>query len=141
MSLQLLETVQWRGVAMVEWKMDLRTGKPMLMEINRRFWGSLELAVRSGVDFPMLYAHASVGYAAPEPTPVLGLRCRWLIPGDVLRRLTSEKAARESLRSFWAGLPYSAEEWDRKDLRGFVASIFCQGLAVIRPKYRKMLRR
>ena len=60
-SIALLKRLAWRGIAMVEWKIDPRDGKPKLMEINPRFWGSLELAVRSGVDFPVLYAKAVLG--------------------------------------------------------------------------------
>ncbi len=142
MSLQMLEELRWRGVAMVEWKTDPRTNTAMLMEINPRFWGSLELSVRSGVDFPVLYARAAAGHAENAPPPVLGRRCRWLIPGDVLRWLTSEKSKRESLRTFCSGLPYAAEEWDGRDLPGFIASIVCQALAgILLPKYRNLLRR
>lgn len=142
MSLQLLAELKWQGVAMVEWKIDPRTGAAMLMEINPRFWGSLELSVRSGVDFPVLYARAAAGDPQTAPPPVLGRRCRWLIPGDVLRWLTADRSKRESLRTFCSGLPYTAEEWDGRDLPGFAASIICQALAVIfLPKYRKLLRR
>ncbi len=142
MSLQLLEELRWQGVAMVEWKTDPRTNTAMLMEINPRFWGSLELSVRSGVDFPVLYARAAAGHAEKAPPPVLGRRCRWLIPGDVLRWLTSDKSKRESFLTFCTGLPYAAEEWDSRDLPGFIASIVCQALAVILlPKYRNLLRR
>jgi predicted ATP-grasp superfamily ATP-dependent carboligase len=142
MSLQLLAELKWQGVAMVEWKIDPRTGTAMLMEINPRFWGSLELSVRSGVDFPVLYARAAAGHPQTAPPPVLGRRCRWLIPGDVLRWLTADRSKRESLRTFCSGLPYTAEEWDGRDLPGFAASIICQALAVIfLPKYRKLLRR
>jgi len=51
---KLLSEVQWSGIAMVEFKRDKRDGKAKLMEINGRFWGSLQLAVSSGVDFPLL---------------------------------------------------------------------------------------
>ncbi|MBA3014363.1 MAG: hypothetical protein FP815_05355 [Desulfobulbaceae bacterium] len=51
---RLLAAVGWQGVAMVEFKRDLRDGKAKLMEINGRFWGSLQLAVACGVDFPGL---------------------------------------------------------------------------------------
>ncbi len=51
-SERLLRYFQWRGVAMVEFKQDAATGTPYLMEINGRFWGSLQLAIDSGVDFP-----------------------------------------------------------------------------------------
>lgn len=140
-SLRLLDAVGWKGVAMLEWKIDPRSGEPKLLEINPRFWGSLELAVRSGVDFPAIYARAAAGRVEPAPAPILGVRCRWLIPGDVLRWLTAARGARESLWAFCQGLPGLAEEWDSRDLRGLVASIVCQGAGVLRPKYRKMLDR
>ncbi len=40
------------GVAMVEFRRDMRSGRFVLLEVNARFWGSLPLAVASGVDFP-----------------------------------------------------------------------------------------
>ena len=51
----LLSAVSWQGVAMVEFKRDNRDGKAKLMEINGRFWGSLQLAIACGIDFPGLY--------------------------------------------------------------------------------------
>ena len=39
---------------MVEFKTDNQTGEPVLMEVNGRFWGSLQLATDAGVDFPRL---------------------------------------------------------------------------------------
>ena len=54
-GLRLLETLEWHGPAMVEFKRDERDGTFYLMEINPRFWGSLRLPVVAGVDFPSLY--------------------------------------------------------------------------------------
>lgn len=80
---RLLDAIGWQGVAMVEFKRDHRDGVPKLMEINGRFWGSLQLAVDSGVDFPVLLLAAARGL---NPDPVtsyrLGVRSRWLW-GDV----------------------------------------------------------
>ncbi|MGB4653427.1 ATP-grasp domain-containing protein [Methanothrix sp.] len=50
---RLLEYFNWHGVAMVEFKMG-NNNNPVLMEVNPRFWGSLNQAIRSGVDFPYL---------------------------------------------------------------------------------------
>jgi predicted ATP-grasp superfamily ATP-dependent carboligase len=141
MSLRLLTAIQWTGIAMVEWKVDPRSGEPQLIEVNPRFWGSLELAVRSGVDFPALYARAAAGHVEAPPVPISGVRCRWMIPGDTLRWLTAKGTERESLRTFCMGLPRLAEEWDSRDVRGFMACIVCQALGLLRPKYRKMLTR
>ncbi|KAB2890442.1 MAG: hypothetical protein F9K32_08730, partial [Desulfobulbaceae bacterium] len=51
---RLLSAVGWRGVAMVEFKRDERDGRAKLMEINGRFWGTLQLSITCGVDFPDL---------------------------------------------------------------------------------------
>lgn len=53
-SVQLLRRLRWDGCAMVEYKIDEATGVPYLMEINGRLWGSLQLAIDSGVNFPDL---------------------------------------------------------------------------------------
>ena len=142
MSLRLLKELQWRGVAMVEWKMDPNNGVPKLMEINPRFWGSLELAVRAGVDFPLLYARAVLGERNEcQKKYSIGVICRWMFPGEVLRYLTQDKNKREGLMLFLKGLPHSSEEWDRTDIRGFVSAFICPIFSLLNPKYWKYLRR
>ena len=51
-SRALLDAFGWCGVAMVEYKIDARTSTPYLMEVNGRFWGSLQLAIDSGSTSP-----------------------------------------------------------------------------------------
>jgi hypothetical protein len=53
-SVRLLGALRWTGLAMVEFKVGPHG--PVLMEVNGRVWGSLPLAVMSGVDFPRLLA-------------------------------------------------------------------------------------
>jgi predicted ATP-grasp superfamily ATP-dependent carboligase/protein-tyrosine-phosphatase len=43
------------GVAMFEFRVDRRSGRHVLLEVNPRFWGSLPLAVAAGADFPALW--------------------------------------------------------------------------------------
>ncbi|MDQ3949666.1 MAG: ATP-grasp domain-containing protein, partial [Gemmatimonadota bacterium] len=76
-SAALLGRFAWRGVAMVEYKVDATTGTPYLMEVNGRFWGSLQLAIDAGVDFPLLLLSAARGVAEPVPGYRAGLRFRW----------------------------------------------------------------
>jgi predicted ATP-grasp superfamily ATP-dependent carboligase len=140
-SLTLMRALKWKGVAMVEWKVDPRDHSAKLMEVNPRFWGSLELAVRSGVNFPVLYAQAAAGQATENSQAVDSVRCRWLVPGEILRWLTAARGAREPLTKFLRGLPGEAEEWDARDLSGTFACVVCQGLAVLQPKYWKFLSR
>ncbi|MGI9292171.1 MAG: ATP-grasp domain-containing protein, partial [Gammaproteobacteria bacterium] len=58
---KLLKALQWNGPAMVEFRHDERDGRYRLMEINARFWGTLELAIKSGVDFPWLACLVATG--------------------------------------------------------------------------------
>jgi predicted ATP-grasp superfamily ATP-dependent carboligase len=89
-AFKLLKALNWVGVAMVEFRVDSRDNVPKLMEINPRFWGSLELSVFSGVDFPyMLYKLVTEGDVKPCMDYKSGVKCRWLLPGDILWYLNS----------------------------------------------------
>ena len=75
----LLGRFGWRGVAMVEFKADRETGTPYLMEINGRFWGSLQLAIDSGVDFPRMLVDLATGHDVKRsPGYRQGMKTRWL---------------------------------------------------------------
>ena len=70
---------------MVEFKIASRDKKPNLMEVNGRFWGSLNLAILSGVDFPfLLYKMISEGDIKPTLNYKTGIKSRWLA-GDIFR--------------------------------------------------------
>lgn len=79
---RLLEALHWHGVAMVEFKRDASTGKLYLMEINARFWGSLQLAIDAGVDFPLILARIAAGETPAQVRHRIGVRSRWLL-GDL----------------------------------------------------------
>jgi hypothetical protein len=51
LGLKLLSALQWHGVAMVEFKFSESIKDFQLIEINGKFWGSLELALSAGVNF------------------------------------------------------------------------------------------
>lgn len=85
----LLKALDWTGVAMVEFKTDLETGRSVLMEINGRFWGSLPLAVAAGVDFPFLLFDMLVNGRVPAERPAYKetIYCRNLVKDiDWLKR-------------------------------------------------------
>ncbi len=89
MALSLLHDLKWVGPAMVEFKIDPRDGRPKLLEINPRLWGSLELAIRSGVNFPyMLYRLAVDGDVEPMMDYKNGVKCRWILPGGLMHLMT-----------------------------------------------------
>jgi predicted ATP-grasp superfamily ATP-dependent carboligase len=107
-SVALLDRFRWQGVAMVEYKVESATGTPYIMEINGRFWGSLQLAIDSGVDFPKLLLQCVTG---GEPEPILdyhtGVRSRWWW-GDVDHLLARLRHSPE-----WLALPPgSPSRWE-----------------------------
>lgn len=85
LTLQFLQKAGWSGIAEAEYMVDPRDGVPKLLEINPRFWGSLQLAIQSGVDFPYLLYEWSCG----RPVQLVhdykvGQFCRQLLPYDLL---------------------------------------------------------
>lgn len=84
MARTILDHMAWHGVAMVEFKISAG-GTPYLMEVNGRFWGSLQLAVDAGVDFPWLLYQLATGQTVDHVDGyATGVRSRWLL-GDLVR--------------------------------------------------------
>jgi predicted ATP-grasp superfamily ATP-dependent carboligase len=82
-AMSLFAPIGWHGVAMAEYKEDRRTGRPVLMEVNGRFWGSMQLAVDAGVDFPYLSYQLALGRPLDLPRAYkIGVKSRWLL-GDL----------------------------------------------------------
>jgi predicted ATP-grasp superfamily ATP-dependent carboligase len=112
-GLRLLRDFGWQGVAMLEFKTDRRTGQPYLMEINGRLWGSLQLAVDAGVDFPTLLVGCALGERPILSRYRVGVRNRWWW-GDVDHLLARLRCTAVEL-----GLPPNApSRW--KVLRDFL---------------------
>ena len=105
----LIRELDWTGVAMVEFKKD---DDYRLMEVNPRFWGSLPLATRAGINFPDLLCRRAMGEAIAEaPTAVAGVKLRFL-PLDAA-------AALSALRDPERRWPYSL---------GFLRDLFDPGV-------------
>jgi predicted ATP-grasp superfamily ATP-dependent carboligase len=129
MARTMLDYVRWHGVAMVEFKVS-GDGTPYLMEVNGRFWGSLQLAIDAGVDFPWLLFQLATGRELDHVERyAVGVRSRWLL-GDLARLfkvLTSTrslpyitrlgKLAPEFFDFFKVTSRYDVNRWD--DLKPF----------------------
>jgi len=73
----LMEYYEWHGVAMVEFKLRSSDKKPVLIEVNPRIWGSINLSVLAGVDFPyLLYQMAMKGDVDPVLYYKVGVQSR-----------------------------------------------------------------
>ncbi len=76
-SRKIMKRLNYTGVAMVEFKMNLETNKWVFIELNARFWGSLPLAVAAGADFPyFLYSMLINGGKNFSDNYLVGIYCR-----------------------------------------------------------------
>ena len=82
-TFRLLKDIRYFGIACIEFVLDERDGKPKLMEINPRFYGSLQLSIIAGVDYPYLLCKMAIdGDIEKNFEYKEGVRCRNLLWGD-----------------------------------------------------------
>jgi len=115
---KLLTALNWQGVAMTEFKLG-PDGTLYFMEINPRFWGTLPLALASGIDFPkLLIDHYTVSQKNLNPALIVRqkifinfLRVSYsFIISLKMRNLDfAEKIFRASLKTFKYGFPFVVE--------------------------------
>jgi len=76
-GVRLLNALNWHGVAHMDFRRDA-SGKFRLMEINPKFWASLEVALAAGVNFPLLLCEMAEGKRlAYSEEYERGLRYHW----------------------------------------------------------------
>ncbi len=137
-GLRLLDALDWRGVAMIECKREHHTGRQVVMEVNGRFWGSLQLAIDAGVDFPSLLVRCAAGETLPESCDYrVGVRSRWFW-GDVDHLYLRLKAGGARVRALLAFLRVSprrdrSEVWRWRDPAPFVVETL-QWLGLFTPR-------
>jgi predicted ATP-grasp superfamily ATP-dependent carboligase/protein-tyrosine-phosphatase len=99
---QLIKYTKWNGVGMVEFKVD-SDGTPKLMEFNGRFFGSIEVSARAGVNLPKLFLELFIlNNEIPRELPVKKVAVRFL-HDEVL--LMTEAALKLKLKTYfkWLG--------------------------------------
>jgi len=92
-GIKLLDAIAWHGVAMVEFRFDPAQKKYTLLEVNPKFWGSLDLALAAGADFPRdlcdLVAGQALSYSEQYRFPV---RYHWPLSGEIQHLFTRPAA-------------------------------------------------
>jgi predicted ATP-grasp superfamily ATP-dependent carboligase len=144
MAEALLQSINYTGVAEVEFIIDERDNTPKLMEINPRFWGSLQGAISAGMDLPFhLYKLFKEGDIDTQNHYKTGIRTRNVIANDY-RRLSSiirgdyPPALKKSLiiefLKFYKDDSYYIFNWD--DMRPFLSYSMDSAMRIIRKKTR-----
>ncbi len=102
MALTLLKELHWYGPAEVEFRIDPRDGRPTLMEVNPRLWGSMFTAAVAGIDFPyLLYRLAMEGDIEPVTTYRTDMKARYFFTQDMLCMASHPK--KRSIARAWFG--------------------------------------
>lgn len=102
---RMLESVGWHGPAQVEFKLDPRDSSYKLMEVNPKFWGTLDLSIKAGIDFAEMACQIALSEdVKPQFNYKVGLTYRWLMTGE-LRSMAQDphksKAILEFVRRFF----------------------------------------
>tara|TARA_B100000989_G_scaffold119543_1_gene88092 strand:+ start:5639 stop:6835 length:1197 start_codon:yes stop_codon:yes gene_type:complete len=125
---ELLTDMKWHGLAMIEFKYNSKTNKGWFIEVNPRLWGSIHLAIESGVDFPgLLYTSAIYG---PEAARKMvkeqceGIIARWYL-GDVIVAASEFAHLRpaNALKLLMPGGADTYDDWFWDDPSAFIGEL------------------
>jgi len=92
LGMKVLDALRWNGVAMAEFRYDERKQDYCLIEVNAKFWGSLELALAAGADFPGDYVKIATGRHLEFSDSYRETTYQWLLSGDLLHGLKKPSA-------------------------------------------------
>jgi predicted ATP-grasp superfamily ATP-dependent carboligase len=88
---KLLSSMEWHGVAMMEFKYDEKTDRAYLLEINPRYHGTIDHDIQSGVPTPYLHYLLATGRDIPPAGEYrVGFKSRWIL-GDLIGLLDHVK--------------------------------------------------
>ena len=104
---KMLDALKWNGVAMVEFKKYNNDGVYKLMEINPKFWGSLELALQSGVEFDEMLIEKAAGNDIAVSDEFTDTTFQWVLNGELFHGLERPSAIPKIISTLF----YSKKDW------------------------------
>ena len=106
-SVRFLRSIDYYGLAELEYKYDARDGTTKLLDVNARTWGYHSLGQTAGVDFPYLVYADQIGLEAPigidARAGVTWIRLATDLPtagSEIVRRRLDWRSYLQSLRVF-----------------------------------------
>jgi predicted ATP-grasp superfamily ATP-dependent carboligase len=76
---RIIENLRWTGPVEMDWIYDAQSGEYKLLEINPKFWGTTQLTISAGYDFPLWLVKMAEGEQLEEKENyVTGLMFRWI---------------------------------------------------------------
>ncbi|WP_426479706.1 hypothetical protein ACP3T3_09880 [Chryseobacterium sp. CBSDS_008] len=85
-SKQIIEYLKWSGPLMIEYKYDEPNQKYHLIELNPKFWGSLDLSYALGLHFgkTLIDTYSNKAEEQTEKRYEVGKKFFWVLDGDLL---------------------------------------------------------
>ncbi|MDW9380311.1 ATP-grasp domain-containing protein [Chryseobacterium sp. JV558] len=85
-SKQIIEYLNWSGPLMIEYKYDEQKEQYYLIELNPKFWGSLDLSYAVGLNFgkTLIEAYSNNVEEQTEKKYEVGKKFFWVLDGDLL---------------------------------------------------------
>jgi protein-tyrosine-phosphatase/predicted ATP-grasp superfamily ATP-dependent carboligase len=144
-ALCLLRRLRWTGVAMVEFRHDIRSGRAVLMEVNGRYWGSLGLSHLAGLEFPYYEWQLLHGERPMVPPYRPGIRARWTA-GTLLR---AQEVLRDTRDGRWSTMLETVKDllpptrdvmWSSRDPIPALEELWRTGIVLLRDGVKAGLR-
>lgn len=128
---QILDSINWHGFAMVEFKVNPKSGQVWFIEVNPRLWGSFPMAVNAGVEFPhlaLLCSEKGSDLALSQTKDLKiknGFKSKWLL-GELL--LLASSICKLDFLNTYRMLKDKCDSYDDfylDDIKAFIGQILC----------------
>ena len=77
---KVLGNLKWTGPTQIEFKFDPRDKKYKLIEINPKFWGTLDLSIKAGLNFPEMVKKILMNEKVEKVSYKSGIRYIFIFP-------------------------------------------------------------
>ncbi len=100
---ETMKTLNWSGLAHLDMRYDIKKDTYSVIEINPRFWASIEGSLMAGINFAKLLCLASIGYSFKKPTykkiPYINLK-------GLIKKLRTYHKSPFSFSFIWHNTPF-----------------------------------
>ena len=130
----ILDKYNWHGVAMVEFKYDLKNDQAWFIEINPRYWGSLPLPIASGLSIP--YWHYCIATGTPFTVNDYkeGVTSKWILGEFItlVERVLKRKLKVQELKSIFDFRSDNYDDFKKDDLKAFMGELLYYFLKLVK---------
>ena len=130
--------MKYHGPAQIEFKID-KKGIPRLMEINPKFWGTLDLSIQAETNFPLIATEVAMGHKVePNFSFKKGIEYIWLFPYQLVYFIKTKQKLKLILDLVKLFKKNTKTEFFVKDLIPNIITIYISFMGLFKKKNIKM---